>query len=315
MLSKLAVTTGGSIFLLTRTARAVGWRFDRSLVPGFVRFGAPLAVSGLAFFLIHFSDRFFLTANVSLADLGRYGLAYRFAFLVSILIGDSFGKSWNATFYRFAGEDGWRHQFAQVASYLVFVLCTVGLGIALFGPEVLHLMVPPAFYPPALVLPLLVFAYVFREIGDFFNNLLLINKRSGLIGRIAVGGAVVNALLNWALIAPFGIEGAAVATLLTWIIYMVVCWFIAHREHRVPVRIDRFFLIIALAGSVFAASEVLRVGGFWVQSVADGAWSGLFIGLCLTLYFSAEDRANLRGIAAGAVRAAWRLGRATQSAR
>ena len=293
VLSKLSIVIVASIYLLSLTFREVGWRFDRSLIPELARFGAPLAVSGLAYFLIHFSDRFFLAGAVTLADLGKYALAYRFAFIVSILVGDSFGKSWNVTFYRYAGEAGWQQQFAQVAAYLMFALCTVALGLSIFRPELLHFMVPPAFYPPVFLLPLLVFAYVFREFGDFFNNLLLINKRAGLVGRIATVGAVINCLLNWVLIGRFGIYGAAWATLLTWVIYMIICWVSATREHRVPVRVPGFIMIVALSAAVFFLSYALRVQTYVLQVALDGVWVAVFVGLCLCFYFTAVERRHL----------------------
>lgn len=304
LLSKLFVTVCGSCFLMFRLAREVGVKWQGSLVPEFIRFGAPLAASGAAFFIIHFSDRFFLTSAVSLADLGRYALAYRFAFLVSILIGDSFRRSWNATFYRYTEEDGWRQQFAYVATFLMFVLCLTALAVAIFAPELLRLMVPPDFYPEILLLPILVFSYVFREMGDFFRSLLLINKRSGRFSQIAVGGAAVNLTLNFLLIPRFGIFGAAVATLLTWVIYFFACWVLAKREHDLPVKLGPLALLGGLAVAIYALGETVRVHHSPVQLALDVGWVVLFGGLGWTFYFSRHERAML---IAGATQAVARL--------
>ncbi len=305
--SKLIVTTGGSAYLLWHIGQEVGWRWRGEYVPAFVRFGAPLALSGLAYFAIHFSDRFFLNSAVSLAELGKYALAYRFALLVSVLVGDSFAKSWNVTFYRYAGEAGWRDRFARVAKYLVFVLCATALGIAVLGPELLGVMVPPAFYPPALLLPILLLSYVVRELGDFFRNLLLINKRSGRVGQIALGGALFNCVLNSVLIPRYGLYGAAVATLATWVAYMLVCWLLAHREHRVPVRAESIVAIFLLTVVIYGAAAACRLPPSTQQAVIDVAWIGLFVVLCLAFYFSAPERGGIYAAArtlAGYVRPA-----------
>ena len=303
--SKLCVTSVSCTFLLVRAWREVGWRFKGALLPGFIRFGAPLIVSSLAYFLIHFSDRFFLTGTVSLAELGRYALAYRFAMLISVLVGDSFNKSWSVTFYRYVKQPGWQDLFARVAKFLTFVLCGTALGVTLFGPEALRLMVPPDFYPAPLLLPLLVLAYVFRELGDFFRNLLLINKRTILVGKVAGASGVLTVVLNLVLIPRFGVFGAAGATALTWLAYLAACWIIAHREHRVPIRPSSYALILGLGGGIFALASVLRVASWPLQVLADGGWMLLFAVLCLPLYFNREERA-LMASAAGALRA--RLG-------
>ncbi len=69
---KLIISVAGAAFLLWRLRRDVGWHWRGAYVPEFVRFGAPLILSGISYFAVHFSDRFFLTSAVPLAELGRY---------------------------------------------------------------------------------------------------------------------------------------------------------------------------------------------------------------------------------------------------
>ena len=291
--SKLIVTGIGSTFLLALVLREVGFRWQQSYIPQFVRLGIPLLAASISAFVIHFSDRFFLADAVSLAELGKYALAYRFAFLVSIFVGESFNRSWGVTLYRFAKEDGWKERFARVAAYLLFALYVTGLAIALMAPELFSLMVPRSFYPPALLLPILIAAYLFRETGDFFRSLLLINKRANTVGSVLFAGAIINTVLNLALIPTFGIYGAAFATLGTWALYMIVCWVIAWREHRVPVSVLAFAKINLLAVLVFAIGDSLRLNNPLVQAFADVFWIIVFIALCLWLFFSPQDRAEL----------------------
>lgn len=293
VVSKLCITGASSIYLLWRAARDVGWHWRGRLVPQFVRFGAPLIVSSLAFFAIHFSDRFFLTGVVSLADLGRYALAYRFAMLLSVLVGDSFNKSWGVTFYRYVGEVGWEEQFARVAAFLTFVTVLVALAIAVGAPEVLRIMVPASYDPPSLLLPILVLGYVFREMGDFFNSLLLINRRTVRVGQVAAGCAALNVMLNFALIPSYGVYGAAVATLLTWVGYALICWAFARREHALPIRPGAYVRILLLGLGIFALASALRLQFLPMQLLLDVAWVALFALLCLPLYFNGVERAVL----------------------
>ncbi len=294
--SKLIVTSVGSAFLLYRVLREVGLHWQRAYVPQFVRLGLPLLAASVSAFAIHFSDRFFLAGAVPLAELGKYSLAYRFAMLVSVLIGESFYRSWGVTLYRFAREDGWKERFARVATYLIFALYLTGLAISLMAPELFSFMVPRSFYPPYLLLPILVAGYLFRETGDFFRSLLLINKRASMVGGVSFFGAVVNILLNFALIPTLGIYGAALATLGTWVVYMLVFWVIAWREHGVPVSVLAFAKINLFAFVVFALSDRLRLDLFSIQTTMDFLWLALFGILCLMLYFSRRERTELLSI-------------------
>jgi O-antigen/teichoic acid export membrane protein len=296
--SKLITSVSGAGFLAWRLRRDVGWHWHGAYVPEFVRFGAPLILSGLSYFAIHFSDRFFLTSAVSLAELGRYALAYRFALMVNALVGDSFAKSWTVSLYRHTGDAGWREQFARVAAYFTFAVALAGFAIAVFGPELLRVMVPDSFFPPALLLPILVLAYVVRDIADFFRSLLLINKRSVWVGKIALAAAVLNLLANMVLIPAYGTYGAAWATLLTWSAYLVVCWVAADREHRLPVRVASYARLLGLMVAAYAAAATIRADGFALQAVLDGAWVALFAAAAAAVFFSASERqAILRQLA------------------
>ena len=230
--SKLLVTSVACLYLLGRLIRDVGLAWRWTIARALGRFAAPLILSGACFFAIHFSDRLFL-AHISRAEVGVYSLAYTFAFLLSVLIGDSFSKSWSVSFYGLSSGEGWQGRFVEVGRWLIFVLGTGAIGISLFGRDVLTLMVPPSYYPPMLLLPVLTFGYFLREVGDFFNSMLLIGIGSGLVGRIAMAGAVLNLALNALLIPHFGIWGAAWATFATWAAYCVATWIFAWRVHKV----------------------------------------------------------------------------------
>jgi O-antigen/teichoic acid export membrane protein len=295
--SKLVTTIVSSLYLALRMRRDVGWHWRSAYVPELVRFGAPLVLSSLSYFAIHFSDRFFLSSAVSLAELGRYALAYRFAILVSALVGDSFAKSWDATLYRYAGRDGWQGQFARIASYFTYLVFTTGLAIALFSPELLRVMVPPEYFPPPLLLPIIIASYLAREIGDFFRSLLLINKRSMRVGQIAFGGAMVNLAANVLLIPMYGIYGAAIATLMTWLIYMAVCWVVANREHALPINPWAYARITLLAIACYALSLGTRADGLLIQAAMDVFWVVLFCVAALRVFLSAEERRGALALA------------------
>jgi O-antigen/teichoic acid export membrane protein len=294
--SKLAVTGAGSVFLLAMALREIGFAPGTRHAVALWRFGAPLALSGVCYFTIHFSDRLFL-AHVSRADVGVYSLAYQFAMLLSVLVGDSFGKSWNVSFYRFAEDAGWQDRFARIGGWLVFVLAAGAMGIALFGRDTISLMAPPSYVPPKLLLPALVLAYFLREIGDFFRNMLLIDIGSGLVGRIALVGAAVNLSLNfWLISGPpaLGIWGAAIATLLTWALYCGVCWVAAWRTHRVPFGVSPPARLLAWGAVVMLFHGFVTPHNRFAAMGNDAAWWCVFVLASVYLYLGPSQRGEGR---------------------
>ena len=295
VLSKLAVTGGGCVFLLARVLREVGVAWRGALAGALARFAGPLILSGGSYLAIHFSDRLFL-AQVSRAEVGVYSLAYNFAFLLSVLIGDSFSKSWGVSFYSMASGEGWQMRFVHVGRWLVLVLGASALGIALFSRDVLTLMVPLSYYPPLLLLPVLVFGYFLREVGDFFNSMLLIGTGSGLVGRVAVGGAAINLALNALLIPRYGIWGAAWATFATWGAYCVVCWAAAWRVHRVTMPPWALTLILGLSGLCLWARWAWAPGPAWARLAVDAGMFAAFVVVCGLVYLTRAERLQAKAL-------------------
>ena len=293
--SKLLVTSAACVYLLARLLREVGSAWRWSIARALSRFAGPLILSGACFFAIHFSDRLFL-AHISHAEVGVYSLAYTFAFLLSVLIGDSFSKSWSVSFYGLSSGDGWQARFVEVGRWLIFVLGTGAIGISLFGRDVLTLMVPPSYYPPMLLLPVLTFGYFLREVGDFFNSMLLIGIGSGLVGRIAAAGAILNLALNAALIPRFGIWGAAWATFATWTAYCATTWIFAWRVHRVSMTPWPLLFILLQSSLCLLLRASLPTSGRIAPLAADCAIFGLFLAATWLFYFRAGERRQVLGV-------------------
>ena len=301
--SKLIVSGAGSVFLMAHALREVGLRFVRRHATAMARFGGPLVLSSAGYYAIHFSDRLFL-AHVSKADVGVYSMAYNFAFLLSILVGDSFGKSWNVTFYSYAESEGWQSRFVRIGTWLFYVLAAAAVAISLFGRDVLLLLLPQSYVPPFLMLPVLLLGYFFREIGDFFRNILLIDMGSGLVGRIALAGAAVNLVLNWLLISGplgIGIWGAAASTTLTWLLYCGTCWVAARRAHGVSFSFWPLARLAVLGLLVLAAHRAVTVGNPYAQLVADLGWLMLFIAGSAVIYLERDHRQEAITLARGAL--------------
>ena len=294
VLAKLIVTGIGAVVLLSMILRETGWRFRWEPARQMLRFTGPLMFSGGAFFVMHFSDRFFLNHYADLSMVGMYALAYKFGFLVTYLVGQPFGSVWNVSLYGYVGEDRWREQFARVIRYLIFFLMLAAVGLSIFSDEALRLMAPPSYFAAAALVPLIAFGYVFREIGDFFRTLLFINKQVLVFGRITISCAILNLALDWILIARFKAAGAAWATLLTWAAYMIGCWVLAQREHKVPYPLRSFALMLVLAVAVCMTATLLR--GLPLLWHWSGCGLAIVIYLWLTWrlgYFDSHERAQI----------------------
>jgi O-antigen/teichoic acid export membrane protein len=307
VLSKLIVYALGSAYLLLSTLREVGFHWNREAVRRMLGFGSPLVIGGIAGFAVHFLDRFILNRYASLGAVGIYSLAYKFGFLITYLVGEPFGRVWNARLYAHTDEKGWQERFSQVSVVLLFMLLFAWTGLTALVEPALAVMAAPEFRLAAIFVPVIAFGYVARTLGDFFRNLLYINKRSGLATRIMVGCALLNTALNFALIPFWGMWGASWATLLTWLGYMGATWYFAQREHRLPLPYRTAGALLAIAAILSGAAHLLG-GPLWLR---------ILTGLALSLLFPVATwfLAFLPASHKEAVRSLWRRKRAPKPER
>lgn len=295
VMSKLIVCSAGFAVMCCVVVRQVGWRCRGKLSREFISLAAPAAVGWISMFVIHFSDRFFLARYSTLAIVGVYALAYKFGFLVTYLAGDPFGKVWGATMFAHTSGEGWQVLVARVGRYLVFTVMLAGLAIVVFSRAALHLLATPAFMAGLVVVPIVVAAYILRDVGEFFKNLFYVNKRVIMITKITASCAVLNAALNVLLVRPWGMIGAAAATLLTWLVFFSMCWILAQREHRIPLGGTSIVLLAGLWVVCVAIYKLTESNMLTIQILGGVAILLLFVGTTWASgYFPHEEKLLIR---------------------
>jgi O-antigen/teichoic acid export membrane protein len=257
ILSKLITSVVGGAILVGMLISENGIRWHREQSGRLNSFGLPLILTGIAMFVIHFSDRFFINHYDGLQDVGTYSLAYKFAFLISFLVGQPFSLVWNINLYASSSSDnGWNLKVGRAFLYLMFSLFFLGLGISIFALPILSVLASKAYLSAASLIPILVLGYVAREIGDFFRIMLYAKKRAYVVSVLTVLCALLNTTFNFLLIPRYGSTGAAWSTLVTWLAYMMCCWVAATREFNIPFRLGSFVKICGTSVVIYGLSRV-----------------------------------------------------------
>jgi O-antigen/teichoic acid export membrane protein len=278
--------------LLGYRREQLGLAFDRPLLREMQRFGWPLVPSALALIAVNFSDRFFLARLADLAEVGLYEIGVRIASAMVLLL-TAFRTAWPAFAYSIEDEDEARRTYAYVLTYLVVVASWLALALGLLAPWLVRLLTQPDFYEGADVVAPLAFAsavfagYVVVAIGVGRA------RRTGLNWAVTGIAAVVNVALNLVLIPPYGMHGAAAATVASYAVLFVVMTWRAHRVYPVPYQWRRVATALGVAVGLTVLGKALDVP--LAGAIALAAVYPLAL-LPLGFYLPAE-RAKLRRIA------------------
>lgn len=232
--------------LLAYRRYQLGLTFNRELFREMNRFGMPLVPAGLALWAINFIDRLFLNTISGAAETGRYSIGVRISSVIVFLF-TAFRTAWPAFAYSIEDDDSARRTYGFVLTYLLFICCWLTLLLGLLAPWVVHVLTTPHFYSGSRVVSILCFAstayaaYTVMAIG-------IGRVRKTQFNWIITGAAAaLNIGLNFALIPPWGMMGAAISTVAAYTLMFLLMTWNAQRLYPVPYQWRRVVTLVGVA--------------------------------------------------------------------
>jgi O-antigen/teichoic acid export membrane protein len=236
----------------------LGLDFDRALFREMNRFGLPLVPSALALWATNFSDRFFLVKLADTREVGLYSIGVRIASAMVLLL-TAFRTAWPAFAYSIEDDDEARHTYGYVLTYLLYICAWIAVALSLLSPWLVRLLTTEPFYESSRVVAPLAFAavafagYIVMAIGVGRA------RRTQFNWVITGAAALVNVALNLILIPPYGMMGAAVATVAAYTLLFVGMTWWSQRIYPVPYQWRRVITLAAAAVGLTVLGKALDV--------------------------------------------------------
>jgi O-antigen/teichoic acid export membrane protein len=220
-----------------------------------VRLGVPLAVSGLATFVLNAGDRIVVQRLLGAAEVGRYQVAYTMGYVVVLLM-VFVSQSWTPRFAVLTERTERVFLQGQARDQLYRLLIPTVIGITLVAPLALRIVAPASFQPETLSLVVFLVAVSAFPVaaGGASGRELVMLRRGRSIAAAACAAAVLNVALNIVLVPIWGIAGAAAATVLAFALSAILQRRLLVATTPWPRTPSRLSALI-LAASVFSAGS------------------------------------------------------------
>jgi O-antigen/teichoic acid export membrane protein len=234
----------------------LGLEFDRTLLRQMNAFGLPLVPSALALWVNNFSDRLFLVKLAGASEVGLYSIGIRVSSAIVLLL-TAFRTAWPAFAYSISDEREARATYGYVLTYVLLVVCWAALALGALGPWIVHVLTTPKFFSAQRVVALLAFSNAAKA-GFMVVSIGIGRARRTRFNWIITGAAaIVNIALNIALIPPYGMIGAAIATVVSFsFMFAFMAWH-AQRVYPVPYQWRRVVTLIAAAAGLNAVAALV----------------------------------------------------------
>ncbi len=234
------------LFIKADLRKYAGMRFFNSKLGGeMIRFAAPLIPTIVMWTITSLSDRLFINSmhsdmvTLGKGTVGIYGTANRFPNLIS-MVSTIFLSAWNMSAIT-ENDSADRNKFYEkVYSAYESVLFIAGAGLLFVIKPVTDILTDysknPELRTVYIYTPILIGAVIFMCLNQFLGSIYSATKHSKNSFWTAFGACAVNLLMNYFLIPIWGIQGAALATFLS---YFFCFWLrIVDARYYVPFRFN-----------------------------------------------------------------------------
>ena len=194
---------------------------DKILRDSMLRYSIPLMPTMLMWAIINNSDMYMVEGFISAEANGICSFAYKFPNLVTIVVG-IFAQAWRMTAITERNSRTTSLFYSNTLSMQQTVMFLTCGGIMLIlRPFIIPFLGHEEFSSAYFYVPTLLFATIFQAMNNFLSSIYEAARKTSHAMISSCIGAGANIILNLLLIKPMGIEGAAIATLASYIIVFV----------------------------------------------------------------------------------------------
>lgn len=268
VLGYMAAMAAGSLFTVVTLAfagsvspRAIGGNLPAGLVKAMLTYSAPLIANGLAWWVNDVSDRYVVTLLCGAAANGVYAVAFKIPTILSTLQ-SIFYNAWSISAIKEFDPhdgDGFLGRMYALYSCTMSLCCSV---ILLLDVPLAHLLYANEFFEAWRYVPFLLVGVYLNGLALFEGCIFGAAKRTKDVSTTTIAGAVVSIVSCIALTLSLGPVGAAIATLLgylvTWSVRTAV---MVRRVARICVSwpTEVACIVILVAQALLASQEGMQL--------------------------------------------------------
>lgn len=247
----------------------------------YIKFGFPLIPSALSLWVITTSDRYFIGYLIDVTSVGFYSPAYTVGMSLPIIISGVIYFALKPTLAKHYDEGNMERVkllLKLFMKYMNLFIVPFFFGVLLFHSEIVTLLTTPEIAKEASFIAIYTsfsgIIYVFFRI---FQTVLVLEKKTKIIGVAKISAALMNIVGNLFLIPIIGILGAAITTIISFSFLAILYTIISNRY----IQMDFDFLI---HGKIVGTSFMMFISLFGIRRIIDVYFIYLVV-LGIAIYF------------------------------
>lgn len=193
---------------------------DKVVKRDMLKYCVPLIPTIILWWIINVSDRYMVTYFIDSSANGLYTAASKIPNFV-IMFSSIFIDAWQLSAVDEYDSKGRAEFFSKVFRVYSGGIFAVSSGLIFACQLITKILVADSYYDSWQYVPILVIATTMSCIVNFLASVYMAEKKSVMAMLTAGSGAVTNIVLNILLIPRLGVNGAAIATVISFIVVFI----------------------------------------------------------------------------------------------
>lgn len=222
--------------------------FDKKLLKSMLAIAIPLLPNFLIYWIFNSSDRVMITNMIGISAAGIYSVGSKLGH-VSQLIYTAFAGGWQYFAFSTMKEKNQVKSNSLIFEYLGIISFIVTGFICAWSYIIFKILFTEEYLSGYIIVPYLFLAPLLQMLFQVAANQFLVVRKTWPNLFILSTGALLNIAINYFLIPVFGIEGAAIATLIGYVVSDIICVIVLIKMKLMM--ISEKFLIATLSIAVY----------------------------------------------------------------
>lgn len=257
-ISNLIASVITFIMLIPVLIKNLSFKINSRLIKEVLMFSIPIIPAGIAANIVQTISRPILKYLTDDSIVGIYQASFRLGILMMLIV-SMFEFAWRPFFLNNAKEPNAKEMFSKILTFFVIFTSFVFLTVSIFIEDIVTLQLPfgiyligKAYWDGLSIVPVILFAYLLYGIYINFMAGIYIEKKTKYLPIITGAGAVASIVFNFILIPEFSYMGAAIASLISYLIMMLGIYFVSQKYYHINYEYRKLGLIFLILGILTA---------------------------------------------------------------
>ncbi len=224
---------------------------DTKLIKSMLKYSLPLVPNGVSWWIVNVSDRTIISWVLGSAANGLYAISNKFPTILSSLLG-IFNLSWSESSALHINDDDREVFFSDVINSMIKLFSCIGLCLITVMPFIFPILINSKFHEAINYIPILIIAYVFNVVIALYTGIYIGMKKTKEVASTTIIGAIINIVVNLALINVIGIWAAAISTAASYFAMMMYRYFDLKKYMKITFDKKAIMSIIGVFAVAFA---------------------------------------------------------------